>query len=79
MEKNGEDEEGEIGGEEDEHLEIEELLEVAEDEYGEPIWLVEWKGYDESENSWEPRENLDEKSREGHLLLLLGQCRLVSH
>ena len=67
----GEDDTSNVGDDEGEgegkKLEIEELVEVAEDEEGKPIWFVKWKGHDESKNTWEPREYLDEDSREGHL------------
>jgi len=77
LEKNGEDDTPNGGdiGEEGEKLEVDELLDVGEDKKtGEPIWFCKWKGYDGSRNTWEPRHCLDGKSREGHLLLLLGKC-----
>ena len=33
-----------------------------------PKWLAKWKGYDESENTWEPRASLDEESSEEYYL-----------
>jgi len=60
---------------------VEELLDVKEEEEYKRIgkkrvkvmitkWLVKWAGCDESENSWEPRESLDEASSEEYYLAL---------
>ena len=37
---------------------VEKLLDFKEDKKGKQKFLVKWKGYPASENSWEPAENL---------------------
>ena len=37
---------------------VEKLLDFKEDKKGKQKFLVKWKGYPASENTWEPAENL---------------------
>ena len=43
---------------EDDVFEVEAILEKGKGEAGEELYKVKWKGYDESECTWEPLENL---------------------
>jgi hypothetical protein len=47
----------EIAEETENEYEVEEILEARRIS-GRPHYLVRWKGYDTSENTWEPIENL---------------------
>jgi hypothetical protein len=38
--------------------EVEEILDQAADETGQPLYRVRWKGHNEQDDTWEPRENL---------------------
>ena len=46
----------------DEEYEVEDILEKRMIS-GEAHYLVKWRGYDTSENTWEPRENLKNCAR----------------
>jgi hypothetical protein len=37
---------------------VDKIIDHAFDEDGIPLWRVHWSGYDESEDTWEPLENL---------------------
>ena len=43
---------------EEELYQVEKIV-GAKTQNGEKLFLVKWHGYPESENSWEPKENLD--------------------
>jgi hypothetical protein len=47
--------------EDDETYEVEELLEKKLDEQGKEIYKVKWKGYPESDATWEPIENINDQ------------------
>ena len=44
---------------EDDVFEVEAIIEKGKGEAGEELYKVKWKGYDESECTWEPLENLN--------------------
>jgi hypothetical protein len=39
---------------------VDKIIDHAFDEDGIPFWRVHWSGYDESEDTWEPLENLQQ-------------------
>lgn len=43
---------------EDEVFEVEEIRDRGVGDDGKALYLVKWKGYDSSENTWEPEKNL---------------------
>jgi hypothetical protein len=45
--------------EDTEDYEVEEILDMRNTTKGQQEYLVKWKSYDESENSWEPTRNLN--------------------
>ena len=51
--------------EEEEDYFPEKLLDFKEDKKGKQTFLVKWKGYPASENTWEPAENLADLMTKG--------------
>ena len=45
--------------EDTEGYEVEKILDMRNTTKGQQEYLVKWKNYDESENSWEPTRNLN--------------------
>jgi hypothetical protein len=43
---------------EEEAYEVEKILDKSQDENGQTIYKVKWKGYPDSDCTWEPEENL---------------------
>ena len=41
------------------NFEVERVVEKRFDSNGKSNYLIKWKGYDEKDNTWEPRDNLD--------------------
>ena len=50
--------------EEEEDYFPEKLLDFKEDKKGKQTFLVKWKGYPASENTWEPAENLADQCQD---------------
>jgi hypothetical protein len=49
---------GHFCNEMDQEYEVESILEKGKGEDGQDLYKIKWKGYSESEFTWEPLENL---------------------
>ena len=50
---------------EEDFYEVEKIIKMKIQK-GKNLFLVKWVGYPSSENTWEPKENLDDGARESH-------------
>jgi hypothetical protein len=46
------------------HYEIEKIVRERKDDDGEVYYLIKWKNYSSSHNTWEPAENIPETTIE---------------
>lgn len=53
------DSKSEETGDEEQDWEVENIIDVCYNEDGTKSYLIRWKGYDPSHDSWEPESNVD--------------------
>lgn len=58
--------------------ELEEIIDHKVLDNGEVLYLIKWAGYDFSDNTWEPSENLKNNSIEGYFLSKLRNKTIKS-